>query len=144
MVPARASAQSPPQAGDDPGTGSQETDHEAAALASVFALALAASAAQAQAPRAGNAVGGGGATLSGGGDNMQITHSTPGAGGGGGAFAQAGRLARFAGTDGDGLQVEYSAPVPPAVPGAGTGREAWLVGGGDNAQVVYFSSHQRR
>ena len=112
------------------------------ASASLFALALVAGAAHAA--WAGTVVGGGGATLSGGGDNMQITHSTPGAGGGGGAFAQAGRLARFAGTDGDGLQVEYSAPVPLPVPGAGTGREAWLVGGGDNAQVVYFSSHQRR
>ena len=58
--------------------------------------------------------------------------------------AQAGRLARFAGTDGDSLHVEYSAPVPPAIPGAGTGREAWLLGGGDDAQVVYASPHRRR
>ena len=93
----------------------------------------------------GNVVGGGaGATISGGGDDMAITYSATGAGAGGGALTQAGRLARFAGTDGDGLQVEYSAPVPPAVPGAGTGREAWLVGGGDDAQVVYAAPHRRR
>jgi hypothetical protein len=94
---------------------------------------------------AGNVVGGGaGATISGGGDDMAITYSATGAGAGGGAFAQAGRLARFAGTDGDGLQVEYAAPAAPAVPGAGTGREAWLLGGGDDAQVVYASPHRRR
>ena len=92
----------------------------------------------------GNVVGGGIATLSGGGDNATITYSTGGAGAGGGVLTQSGRLARFAGTDGDGLQVEYSAPVPPAVPGAGTGREAWLVGGGDDVQVVYASPHRRR
>ena len=77
-------------------------------------------------------MGGGGATLSGGGDNMTITYSTGGAGGGG-VLTQSGRLARFAGGQGDGgLQVEYLTPAP-----ADPGREAWLVGGGDNAEVVY-------
>jgi hypothetical protein len=117
----------------------------AAGLAAALATATAGPAARAQAfmpgeaqAQAGNLAGGGGATISGGGDDMVITYSAGGAGGGG-AFAQGGRLARFTGTDGDGLQVEYSAPVPPAVPGAGTGREAWLIGGGDNTLVVYAS-----
>ncbi len=108
------------------------------ALASLFAAALAAGAAQAQAPldgstaADGNIVGGGSATLSGGGDDMRITYSAGGAGGGGGVLTQSGRLAGFAGTDGDGLQVEYLGPTP-----AGAGREARLVSGGDNAEVVY-------
>ena len=100
-----------------------------ASLAVVAALAAAPLAARAE---AGGVVGGGGATLSGGGDNMTITYSTGGAGGGG-VLTQSGRLARFAGGQGDGgLQVEYLTPAP-----ADPGREAWLVGGGDNADVVY-------
>ena len=100
-----------------------------ASLAVVAALAAAPLAARAE---AGGVVGGGGATLSGGGDNMTITYSTGGAGGGG-VLTQSGRLARFAGGHGDGgLQVEYLAPAP-----ADAGREAWLVGGGDNAEVAY-------
>ena len=103
------------------------------ALASLFAAALAAGAAQAQAPLDGNVVGGGAATIAGGGDNMTITYSTGGAGGGSGALlSQPGRLARFAGSHGDGQLVEYLGPAP-----AGAGREAWLLGGGDNAEVVY-------
>ena len=109
------------------------------AFASLFALALAAGAAQAQAPRDGssavdgNVVGGGIATLSGGGDNATVTYSTGGAGGGMAFHAQAGRAARFAGTDGDGPVVQYSAPADTY-----PGREAWLLGGGDNAEVVYI------
>jgi hypothetical protein len=81
----------------------------------------------------GNVVGGGRvATILGGGDDMAILYSTPGAGGGGAGWAQAGRSARFAATDGDDPQVEYTATAP-----ARAGREAWLVGGGDEAQVVY-------
>jgi uncharacterized membrane protein len=100
-----------------------------ASLAVVAALAAAPLAARAE---AGGVVGGGGATLSGGGDNMTITYSTGGAGGGG-VLTQSGRLARFAGGQGDGgLQVEYLTPAP-----ADPGREAWLVGGGDNAEVVF-------
>ena len=96
------------------------------ALASFFALALAAGAAQAHSP-----VGGGGATLSGGGDDMTITYSAGGAGGGMTFHAQSGRLARFAGNN-DGPQVEYLTPAS-----ANPGPQARLVGGGDNAEVVY-------
>ena len=100
------------------------------AFASLFALALAAAAAHAE---TGNVVGGGGATFSGGGDNMAIIYSAGGAGGGSGVLTQSGRLAGFAGGHGDGQLVEYLAPAAPA----GPGREAWMVGGGDNAEVVY-------
>ena len=103
------------------------------AFASLAAFALAAGVAQAQAPLGGNVVGGGGATLSGGGDDMAIAYSTGGAGGGGGVLTQSGRSARFAGGHGDGSQVEYLTPAVPADPG----REAWMLGGGDNAEVVY-------
>ncbi len=95
--------------------------------AALFALALA-GAAQAYDP-----IGGGSATISGGGDNMTITYSTGGAGAGSGVLSQSGRLARFAGSHGDGALVEYLTPAVPADPG----REAWLLGGGDNAEVVY-------
>ena len=108
------------------------------AFASLFALALGAGAAHAQAPRDGsaaaldgNVVGGGVATLSGGGDDATIAYSAGGAGGGMTLHSQSGRLARFAGSN-DGLQVEYLAPAP-----ADTGREARLVGGGEDAEVVY-------
>jgi hypothetical protein len=96
--------------------------------AALFALALAAGAAHAE---TGNIVGGGGGALSGGGDDMAVTYSVGGAGGGSGVLTQSGRLARFAGSS-DGTQLEYLAPAP-----AGPGREAWMVGGGDNAEVVY-------
>ena len=99
-------------------------------LAILAALAAAPLAARAE---AGNVVGGGGATISGGGDDMQITYSTGGAGAGSGVLTQSGRLARFAGSHGDGSLVEYLTPAAPAAPG----REAWLIGGGDNAEVVY-------
>ena len=111
-----------------------------AAFASLFALALAATgAAQAQAPRdgsaaalEGNVVGGGVATVTGGGDNATVTYSAGGAGGGMTFHSQPGRAARFAATQGDGPVVEYAAPAD-----TNPGREAWLLGGGDNAQVVY-------
>ena len=96
------------------------------AFASLFALALA-GAAQAYQP-----VGGGSATISGGGDDLTITYSAGGAGGGMTFHSQSGRAARFAGSDGDGPVVQYSAPAD-----TNPGREAWLVGGGDNAEVVY-------
>ena len=95
------------------------------ALASLFALALA-GAAQAYQP-----VGGGSATLAGGGDDLTITYSAGGAGGGMATHSQSGRLARFAGSN-DGLQVEYLTSAP-----ANPGPHARLVGGGDNAEVVY-------
>ena len=98
------------------------------ALASLFASALA-GAAQAYSP-----VGGGSATISGGGDDMAIAYSAGGAGGAGGGItlhSQSGRLARFAGSN-DGLQVEYLTPAT-----ANPGPYARLVGGGDNAEVDY-------
>ena len=96
------------------------------AFASLFAFALAAGAAQAYQP-----IGGASATISGGGDDMAITYSTGGAGGGMAVHAQSGRLARFAGNS-DGAQVEYLTPAP-----ANPGPYARLVGGADNAEVVY-------
>jgi hypothetical protein len=96
------------------------------ALAPLFALALTAGAAQAYEP-----IGGGSATISGGGDNLTITYNAGGAGGGMATHAQSGRLARFAGNS-DGLQVEYLTAAP-----ANPGPSARLVGGGDNAEVVY-------
>ena len=102
------------------------------AFASLFAFALAAGAAQAQAQYGGNVVGGGGATIAGGGDDMAITYSIGGAGAGGGVLqAQAPRLAQARNGFG-GVSVEYLEPET-----APAGREAWLVGGGDNAEVVY-------
>ena len=97
-----------------------------AAFASLFAFALVAGSAQAYQP-----VGGGIATLSGGGDNATVTYSGGGAGGGMAFHSQSGRAARFAGNS-DGLQVEYLTPVP-----ANPGPAARLVGGGDNLEVVY-------
>ncbi|GAA0577733.1 hypothetical protein GCM10009416_15370 [Craurococcus roseus] len=91
-------------------------------------------------PDAGSVVGGGAATLLGGGDDMVILYSPGGAGGGGADYAQPGRTARFTSTDGDGPQVEYPGAVPA---GAGRGREAWLFGGGDNAEVVYAPRAER-
>ena len=99
-----------------------------ASLAILAAFAVAPLAAHAETA---NVVGGGGATLTGGGDDMRISYNTSGAGGGS-VHAQSGRLARFAGSHGDGQLVEYLTPAP-----AGAGREAWLLGGGDNAEVVY-------
>ena len=95
-----------------------------AILASFAAVPLAAHA------ETSNVVGGGGAMIIGGGDDMRISYNTSGAGGGG-LLVQSGRLARFAGSHGDGQLVEYLTPTP-----AGTGRTVWLIGGGDDAQVV--------
>ena len=105
------------------------------ALAALLATGLAAGAAQAQAPltSGGSIVGGGlGAMLLGSGDDARVVYGQPGAGGGGMHLTQTGRLGRFAGSHGDGPQVEYG---PPAA--AETGREAWVSGGGDDAQVTY-------
>jgi hypothetical protein len=62
---------------------------------------------------------------------MAITYSTGGAGGGMAFHSQSGRLARIAGNS-DGAQVEYLTSAP-----ANPGPSARLVGGGDNAEVVY-------
>jgi hypothetical protein len=121
-------------------------------FASLVAIGLAGTA-QAQAPSSlniaghapaqavGNIVGGGnGATIFGGANDMTIQYAQPGAGGGGAGWGTAGLVGRFANTQGDGLQVEYGAPTAPAR----AGREAWLTGGGDDAQVVYAAPYQRR
>ena len=109
-----------------------------ALFASLIVLGAAGGAAQAQAPRdgsaaalEGNVVGGGVATLSGGGDNATVTYSAGGAGGGMTFHVQPGRLARPTGTP-SGTGVEYLEPAP-----SDPGREAWMLGGGDNAEVVY-------
>ena len=102
------------------------------AFASFALLAALAAAPLAARAEAGNVVGGGAASISGGGDDMQISYSAGGAGAGSTLLTQSGRLARFAGSN-DGLQVEYLTPAP----AADTGREARLLGGGDNAEVVY-------
>jgi len=101
------------------------------AFASFALLAALAAAPPAARADGGNVVGGGAATIAGGGDDMVITYSTGGAGGGGGLHSQPGRLARPIGTP-TGTGVEYLEAAP-----SGPGREAWLVGGGDNAEVVY-------
>ncbi len=112
------------------------------ALATLLATGLAAGAAQAQAPLASGGVPGGGSIVGGGlsgmligsGDNAQVVYARPGAGSGGGMhLVQAGRSARFAGSDDGSPRFEYG---PPAAADAG-GREARVTGGGDDAQVVY-------
>jgi len=103
-------------------------------FAALFAIGVAGSA---QAQGIGNVVGGGGATIEGGGDNTQITYSMGGAGGGSALVVQPGRLATFAGGDGDGgPRWNYGAP-----PDGNPGREAWMIGGGDDTQVVYVSPY---
>ena len=106
------------------------------ALAALLACGLAGGAAHAQAPSApgGSVAGGGlGAALVGGGGDAQVVYGRPGAGGAGGAAPpRAGGPSRFAGSHGDGPVLERAAPAA-----AEAGREAWLVGGGDDAQVVY-------
>ena len=93
-------------------------------------LAILASFAVAAHAETGNVVGGGGAMITGGSDDMRISYNTSGAGGGG-VVVQSGRLARFAGSHGDGQLVEYLTPAP-----AGMGRNVRLIGGGDDAQLV--------
>ena len=110
------------------------------AFASVIAVTLAAGTAQAQAPldgigrtaTGGSLVGGGGAAIEGGGGDMTITYDTYGAGSGGGMPSQSALFARFVGSHGDGPVVEY-----PTIAPASPSHEAWLVGGGDDAALVY-------
>jgi hypothetical protein len=100
--------------------------------------ALAASPALAQAPTnltampadLGSVVGGGGASLSGGGDDMTISYSQGGAGGGI-RYEQPGRMTTFGGNSG-GSPYWIGAPAP-----GGVGREAQVIGGGEDLQVVY-------
>ncbi|TDH62213.1 hypothetical protein E2C06_12545 [Dankookia rubra] len=86
----------------------------------------------------GNVAGGGVATISGGGDDGLITYSRGGAGGGA-SFDRPGRVATFAGNDGDGPAWTYAAPAE-----ASPGRQAWIMGGGDDRTVVYANPSGRR
>jgi hypothetical protein len=120
-------------------------------LASLLAVGIAGSA-QAQAPSTldlaghapgqavGNLVGGGGATITGGGDNLLITYDARGAGGGA-SYEQPGRTATFAGSDGGKPFFTYTYAAPADT---NPGREAWMSGGGDNTEVVYTSPYPRR
>ena len=104
-------------------------------FASLLAIGVAGSA---HAQGVGNVVGGGGASMSGGGGDRTITYSTAGAGGGA-RYEQLGRSVTFAGNSGGNPSWTYG-PAPASDPG----REAWLTGGGDDAQVVYATPYQRR
>ena len=87
--------------------------------------------AQAGSAQGGNVVGGGVASLSGGGDDWVLTYSRGGAGGGA-SFDRPGRVATFAGNDGDKPTWTYGAPAETS-----PGREAWMLGGGDDSTVTY-------
>jgi len=104
-------------------------------FASLLAIGIAGSA---QAQGVGNIVGGGSTTLTGGGDDRTITYSAGGAGGGG-RYEQPGRIATFGGNSGGSPYWTYGAPAA-STPGI----EAWMVGGGEDRQVVYVSPYQRR
>ncbi len=85
-----------------------------------------------------NVVGGGGASMNGGGvDHVVISNGT--GAGGGARYEQAGRRATFGGNSGEGPFWTYS--EPPALNG---GREAWLLGGGEDSQVRYINPTGRR
>jgi hypothetical protein len=105
------------------------------ALVALLATGLAAGAAHAQAPStldiAGHPPGPAAGGVVGGGADTTIVYARGGAGGGGALLAQAPRLARMRNGFGS-PGVEYLEPetAPP-------GREAWLTGGGGDAQVTY-------
>lgn len=116
------------------------------AFASLFSIALAAGAAQAhgidatsipgQAPgAAGHVAGGGSAVMVGGGDNTMILYSMGGAGGGSGVMTQVPRMSALTnGKIGAGSGFTGGEYIEPE---RARGREAWMVGGGDNAEVTY-------
>ena len=81
---------------------------------------------------AGSVFGGGGASMSGGGDDRTISYSASGAGGGS-RYEQPGRIGIFGGNNGGSPYWVYAEPAR-----SGPGREARLLGGGDDAQVVYI------
>jgi len=114
-----------------------------AGLATAPALAQAPSdldyrATPAAAAQNGNVVGGGIASLNGGGEDRLVTYSRGGAGGGAN-FDRPGRIATFAGNDGDNPRWTYGAAAETS-----PGREAWLLGGGDDRVVVYANPAGRR
>jgi hypothetical protein len=123
-----------------------DTTMKRIAFASLLVVTLATGAAQAQAPldgtgrvpNGGAIMGGGGATIAGGGNDMTITYNTTGAGGGG-RYGQPGRGVTFAGNSGGNPSWVYG-PAPASDPG----REAWLLGGGEDNQVVDVLPHKRR
>ncbi|MBX6374657.1 MAG: hypothetical protein IRZ13_10545 [Acetobacteraceae bacterium] len=83
----------------------------------------------------GNVVGGGVATILGGGDDMAIVYS----GGGAGAGAVPGqppRAAALTGGAGEGPELQYLQPET-----ARPGRGAWIVGDGEDLHVVYTSPY---
>jgi hypothetical protein len=100
------------------------------AFASLAILAALATAPQAARAEVGNVVGGGGAELTGGSDDMRITYNSSGAGGGA-RYEQIGRSVTFAGNSG-GNPVWTYGPAPAGSPG----RAVRLIGGGDDTQVV--------
>ncbi|MFC7478103.1 hypothetical protein ACFQS7_27405 [Dankookia sp. GCM10030260] len=106
--------------------------------------ALAVAPALAQAPSilayssTGNVVGGGGASFSGGGTDSTITYGSIGAGGGA-SYGQRGRMTLFDIATGDDFTASWMVPGP-----SSPGREAWLSGGGDDAQVSYIDPSTRR
>ena len=102
-----------------------------AGLAATPALAQAPSDLAYRSTQNGNVVGGGVASISGGADDMLVTYSRGGAGGGA-SFDRPGRVATFAGNDGDTPSWTYGAPAETS-----PGREAWMLGGGDDSTVVY-------
>jgi hypothetical protein len=117
-----------------------------ASLAALVAVAAVSSAAAAQemidatgvlAPRLSNIVGGGSATVVGSGDDMVIEYSRGGAGGA--SPARPGPIAR---SDGD-RRRRRDDPAAATDP-AGTSREGWLSGAGDDAQVTYADPRARR
>ena len=100
------------------------------AFAPLAILAALATAPQAARAEAGNVVGGGGATITGGGDDMRITYNSRSAGGGA-RYEQLGRSVTFAGNSGGNPSWTYG-PAPASEPG----RAVRLIGGSDDAQVV--------
>lgn len=79
----------------------------------------------------GNVAGGGVASFSGGGTDELVTYARGGAGGGA-SFDRPGRIGIFAGNSGGNPSWTFS-PATEAVPG----REAWMIGGGEDIGVVY-------
>ena len=82
----------------------------------------------------GNVVGGGTARMMGGGTDTMVQRDAAGP-------SQAGRMARFGSAAGGGeTEITYIEPVPAGA----LGRDAMLLGGGDNAAVVYLDTLPRR
>lgn len=78
-------------------------------------------------PRAGNVVGGGAAQLISGGTDSIVQRDADGR-------VQPGRTAKLAAAGGGETEVHYIEPVPSGA----RGRDALLLGGGENAVIVYF------